>query len=58
MGLGTQNVVGVRTDSRGKMDPEALEAEILKTVQDGGKPFMVVATCGMKIFNGSAKSSF
>lgn len=48
-GLGSDNVILVKTDSRGKMDPADLEACIQKTLAEGGLPFMVSATAGTTV---------
>jgi glutamate/tyrosine decarboxylase-like PLP-dependent enzyme len=39
----------VRSDGRGRMDPEDLEAQILKVKAEGGKPFFVGATSGTTV---------
>ena len=46
MGLGSDNVISIKTDESGKMKPEELEKAILKVLQEGGTPFMVSATSG------------
>lgn len=46
MGLGSNNVISIETDNRGKMKPDELEKAIVKAVKDGGIPFMVSATAG------------
>jgi len=55
MGLGAANIIGVKTDHRGKMIPSALEEAILKSQNDGAKPFLVVATCGKELYTYSHK---
>ncbi|KAF7270113.1 glutamate decarboxylase-like protein black [Rhynchophorus ferrugineus] len=49
LGLGTDNVHLVNTDSRGKMDPEHLETLVKKSIDDGCSPFMVSATAGTTV---------
>ena len=49
LGLGTENVVKVRTDSSGRMIPEELESEIRKSIRDGKTPMMVNATAGSTV---------
>lgn len=46
LGLGEQNVTRVPTDNESRIDPAALEAEILKDMADGHLPCAVVATVG------------
>lgn len=45
-GIGLQNVVGVKVDSRGKMDVGELDKEIQKALDKGFDPFLVSATAG------------
>ena len=49
LGLGTENVVKVRTDSSGRMIPEELESEIRKSIRDGKTPMIVNATAGSTV---------
>ncbi|XP_066140005.1 cysteine sulfinic acid decarboxylase isoform X1 [Euwallacea fornicatus] len=49
LGLGTDNVHLVNTDSRGKMDPNHLEELIIKVIESGAKPFLVSATAGTTV---------
>lgn len=49
LGLGTDNVYIVKTDSRGKMDTVHLEQEIQRALDEGAKPFMVSATAGTTV---------
>ena len=49
MGLGTDNVIKVTSDDKGRMIPSALESEIEKCLQSGRIPFVVNATCGTTI---------
>ncbi|XP_030753463.1 cysteine sulfinic acid decarboxylase [Sitophilus oryzae] len=49
LGLGTENVHLVKTDSIGKMDPEHLEQLIKKSIDDGSAPFIVSATAGTTV---------
>lgn len=47
-GLGSDNVYSVKTDSRGKMDTQDLEKQILEAIAEKAVPFMVSATSGIK----------
>lgn len=49
LGIGTDNVVLVRADERGKMIPEELEREIERVKSEGAVPFFVSATCGTTV---------
>ncbi|KAL0270929.1 UNVERIFIED_CONTAM: hypothetical protein PYX00_008199 [Menopon gallinae] len=49
MGLGSENVWSIPTDSRGKMIPEDLESSIVEATKLGCKPFMVSATAGTTV---------
>lgn len=49
-GLGTNNVILVRTDDKGKMDPDHLKQEVKRVREEGAIPFMVSATAGAFIF--------
>ena len=49
MGLGTDNVTKIRTDSAGRMIPEELELAINKTLEEGKVPMMVNATSGTTV---------
>ena len=49
MGHGTNSVVKVKTDDRGKMIPSELEKEIENTIKDGAVPFVVIATAGTTV---------
>ena len=49
LGLGTENVIKIRTDSSGRMIPEELEAAIRKSVDEGKVPMMVNATSGTTV---------
>jgi glutamate/tyrosine decarboxylase-like PLP-dependent enzyme len=46
LGIGLDNVRHVRTDSRHRMDVDALRAAIEQDRRDGLRPWCVVATCG------------
>ncbi|CAG0916617.1 unnamed protein product [Notodromas monacha] len=52
-GLGTDNVVEVKTDAKGKMIPEELEKQIVACLNYEGpvkkKPFFVNCTCGTTV---------
>ncbi|KAM8976286.1 cysteine sulfinic acid decarboxylase [Pelodytes ibericus] len=49
LGIGTDNVILVQTDSRGKMIPEDLELKIQTAKSEGSVPFLVSATCGTTV---------
>ena len=49
LGIGSDNLVTVRTDEHGRMDPEALGEAITATKADGGTPFFVGATSGTTV---------
>jgi glutamate decarboxylase len=49
MGIGTEGVISVNCDDRGKMDPEDLEKKINEAKLKGWAPFAVVATCGTTV---------
>jgi glutamate decarboxylase len=49
LGIGTDNVIMIRTDSRGKMDVLDLEAKIDQSKANGSRPFLVVATSGTTV---------
>jgi glutamate/tyrosine decarboxylase-like PLP-dependent enzyme len=49
LGIGIENLVEVRSDDRGRMDPGALEQEIERSKQQGGAPFFVGATAGTTV---------
>jgi aromatic-L-amino-acid decarboxylase len=46
LGMGEENVTRVPTDAEYRIDPAALEAQILKDMADGHRPCAVVATVG------------
>uniref|UniRef100_A0A8C2PAX5 Glutamate decarboxylase 1 n=1 Tax=Capra hircus TaxID=9925 RepID=A0A8C2PAX5_CAPHI len=50
LGIGTDNVIEVRCDERGKMIPAELEKNILQAQRKGQTPFCVVATAGSTVF--------
>ncbi|KAJ9589117.1 hypothetical protein L9F63_017576 [Diploptera punctata] len=49
LGIGSDNVYLIKTDSRGKMDTHHLEQEILRSLEEGAAPFMVSATAGTTV---------
>lgn len=49
LGIGESNVIPVKSDSEGRMLPQALESEIEKSLQKGKQPFFIGATCGTTI---------
>jgi len=48
-GLGSDNLIAVRTDGQGRMVPEALEDAILQAKGKGFKPFFVGSTAGTTV---------
>merc|ERR1719259_652199 len=50
MGFGLDSLVVVDVDDRGRMDPTALEAAILRCQAEGAVPLMVNATCGTTVY--------
>lgn len=50
MGLGSNHVISVKCDERGKMIVEDLEKQIRETLEKGYLPFMVNATAGTTVF--------
>jgi len=49
LGIGTDNVVPVKTDSHGQMMPSDLICSIEQTIAEGKKPFFVSATAGTTV---------
>ncbi|XP_043823125.1 acidic amino acid decarboxylase GADL1 [Dromiciops gliroides] len=49
LGIGTQNIYFVETDSRGKMIPEELEKQVQRARKEGAAPFLVSATSGTTV---------
>lgn len=49
LGIGRRNLVSVATDSRGRMDPDALRAAIRADRQRGFRPMMICATSGTTV---------
>ncbi|OCT76335.1 glutamate decarboxylase 1 isoform X1 [Xenopus laevis] len=50
LGIGTDNVIAVKCDERGKMIPSDLEDKIQKAERQGQHPFYVSATAGTTVF--------
>jgi glutamate/tyrosine decarboxylase-like PLP-dependent enzyme len=48
-GLGSDNLISIESDGQGRLQPEALEAAILKTKEEGGLPFFVGTTAGTTV---------
>lgn len=46
LGIGSDNVIHVNCDDKGRMLPSELDKEIKKCIADGGTPFFIGATCG------------
>jgi len=51
-GLGTNNIIKVATDAKGRMKPEALEDAINRAKESGKKPFFIGATAGTTVLGG------
>nr|XP_053636682.1 acidic amino acid decarboxylase GADL1-like [Cherax quadricarinatus] len=49
LGLGTDNVVSVETDTYGRMLPQALRKAVKEARERGGEPFFVGATAGTTV---------
>ncbi|NJN76405.1 MAG: pyridoxal-dependent decarboxylase [Synechococcaceae cyanobacterium RL_1_2] len=49
IGMGTDNLIRVSSDDRGRMLPAALEASIQEQLTHGHQPFFVVATAGTTV---------
>ncbi|XP_053564297.1 cysteine sulfinic acid decarboxylase [Bombina bombina] len=49
LGIGTDNVILVKTTDRGKMMPEDLEEKIMESKSKGSVPFLVSTTCGTTV---------
>ncbi|XP_044733622.1 glutamate decarboxylase 1 [Chrysoperla carnea] len=49
LGIGTDNLVKVKTNDYGQMIPEELEKAIIQSIQNGNKPFYVNATAGTTV---------
>lgn len=48
-GIGTDNLITIKTNDKGQMIPEELTKEIQKAYTEGKKPFMVNATSGSTV---------
>lgn len=49
MGIGSDNVYKIKTDSRGKLRVDNLEMEIQRAKSEGYCPFLVSATAGTTV---------
>ncbi len=49
LGIGTDHLVKVPVDGRGRMDPQALARALERCKRDGGRPFFVCATLGTTV---------
>jgi cysteine sulfinic acid decarboxylase, putative len=49
MGLGTESIIKVSTDERGKMIPDELEKAIVKAIEDKNIPYFVACTSGTTV---------
>ncbi|KAK1173961.1 glutamate decarboxylase 1-like [Acipenser oxyrinchus oxyrinchus] len=50
LGIGTENVILVKCNERGKMIPSELESKIMETLTKGFVPFYVNATAGTTVY--------
>lgn len=50
LGLGTDNVVGIETDSNGRMNPASLKQAIITDIENGLQPLIVNATIGTTVY--------
>ncbi|XP_029442995.1 glutamate decarboxylase 1-like [Rhinatrema bivittatum] len=50
LGIGTDNVIAVKSDERGKIIPSDLEAKILEAKKKGQTPFYVCTTAGTTVY--------
>ncbi|MEH6445097.1 MAG: pyridoxal-dependent decarboxylase [Oceanospirillaceae bacterium] len=49
LGIGSDNLIAVQSDSDGKIDPEQLEIEIKRTIEKGHTPFFIGLTAGTTV---------
>lgn len=49
MGVGSDNVYLIKTDTAGRLLPDHLQAEIERAMKEGAQPFMVSATSGTTV---------
>ncbi|XP_060534791.1 cysteine sulfinic acid decarboxylase [Cylas formicarius] len=49
LGIGTDNVYLIKTDFRGKIITSHLLEQVERSIEEGGKPFMVCATAGTTV---------
>jgi glutamate/tyrosine decarboxylase-like PLP-dependent enzyme len=49
MGLGLDNLIKVESDEDGKMKPASLESLIVRSINDGKKPFFIASTAGTTV---------
>lgn len=49
MGIGSDNVYKIQTDSKGKLKVDHLEMEIQRSLAEGNLPFLVSATAGTTV---------
>lgn len=49
IGLGSDNLVNVKTDGQGRMDPAALQEAVSRTRDEGKTPFFVGSTAGTTV---------
>eukprot|EP00746_Dinoflagellata_sp_MGD_P007409 gnl/MRDRNA2_/MRDRNA2_114645_c0_seq1.p1 gnl/MRDRNA2_/MRDRNA2_114645_c0~~gnl/MRDRNA2_/MRDRNA2_114645_c0_seq1.p1 ORF type:complete len:511 (+),score=93.97 gnl/MRDRNA2_/MRDRNA2_114645_c0_seq1:1-1533(+) len=49
VGLGSNNLLSVESDSQGRMSAEALETSVMQAKKEGKKPFFVGATAGTTV---------
>lgn len=53
MGIGSDNVYKIQTDSQGKLKIDHLESEIQRAKAEGGLPFLVSCTAGTTVLGKS-----
>lgn len=49
LGIGSDNLIAVKSDSQGRIDPEELDAQITKSLQLGHTPFFIGLTAGTTV---------
>jgi len=49
LGIGTQNLISVKSDDQGCLDPEALENAINKSIRENKRPFFIGLTAGTTV---------
>ena len=49
LGIGTHQLIKIKTDTLGQMDNNVLEVEIKRIIARGGKPFFIGVTLGTTV---------